>query len=149
MNKLNRIIIIIILLTSVTVLKLRYNTVNRVIDGDTYIINNTKVRLFGVDAPELKQEFGLEAKEFVEHLILHKRVLVVLKSKDRYNRQVAEIYINGSNLAYILLENGMVWNYYQFSKSNLMESKQQFAKYNKIGLWKYDAINPKEFRRKH
>jgi len=63
-------------------------TVNRVIDGDTLyvlvITNTIKVRLADVDAPEKKQEYGQEAKKFVENLALNKDVFIDGSVKPRH-----------------------------------------------------------------
>jgi len=46
-----------------------------IIDGDTMIIDNLKVRIQGIDSPELSQKFGKEAKIVVpEPIVLSKTV---------------------------------------------------------------------------
>ena len=53
----------------------------KVIDGDTIIVldgaKKRKVRLVGIDAPELKQNFGLKSKQELSGLIDRKRVKIL------------------------------------------------------------------------
>ena len=83
----------------------------RIVDGDSIVINNQKIRLWGIDAPEMKQicknEFkknyncGIESKKSLERAILEKlpkpknlnvkyepnnEVWCITKGKDRYKR---------------------------------------------------------------
>ena len=82
-------------------------TVIRIVDADTYqVLSNAKVftvRLANVDAPELQQQFGTEAKEYVSELVYGKQVLLEILKKDKYNRTVASIRIHGMALDSILI----------------------------------------------
>ena len=83
-----------------------FEGIPRVIDGDSLEINNNKIRLFGIDAPEKKQickkpyliisflislgfqkkyECGLLATNQLKKLINNKTVKCITESKDRYN----------------------------------------------------------------
>ena len=44
-----------------------------------------------IDAPEKKQDYGIKSKNFLENLLLNKRVFVVTDKDDRYGRQLADI----------------------------------------------------------
>ena len=47
----------------------------RVIDGDTFIIEGgERVRMIGIDAPELKDLYGVESKNQLKALIQNKHV---------------------------------------------------------------------------
>lgn len=61
------------------------DTVLKCYDGDTCTIltdNKEKfnLRLWGIDAPELKQNYGKEAKEFLNNLVKDKTVTIELKN---------------------------------------------------------------------
>ena len=71
--------------------------VTKVIDGDTIYIEEEgvqkKIRLSYIDAPELDQLHGIDSKEFLKSIILNKNVTISSKKKDRYKRELSEIYL--------------------------------------------------------
>ena len=74
----------------------------------TQKINNKKekIRMFGIDAPETKQEWGLEAKEVLNSLIAGKEVLLEIKERDKYDRILAVVYLNKININLKMIETG-------------------------------------------
>jgi micrococcal nuclease len=68
-----------------------------VTDGDTIKVMRKgkaqKVRLFGVDCPESKQDFGTRAKWFTSGLCYGQEVRVEPMAKDRYKRYVAWVIL--------------------------------------------------------
>lgn len=54
----------------------------RVIDGDTLDIlsirGQERVRIYGIDAPELKQEFGSKSKAYLQQLVLNQNLTIFL-----------------------------------------------------------------------
>ena len=79
----------------------------KVIDGDTIVVNNEKIRFFGIDAPEMKQTCfkdgknyfcGLSAKKALVKRIGKKIPKCISKGKDIYKRTLAECYIDGKSL---------------------------------------------------
>lgn len=128
-----------------------YAVVTKVSDGDTLhlrdINNKTyKVRLQGIDAPELRQEFGKEAKEYLSSLIKDKEVKAIIEDKDKYNRYVATIYLNKMDINRALVSNGYAHAYKEYSTKYIQDENN--AKSKKIGLWKNDKIIlPSEFRK--
>lgn len=83
-----------------------------VIDGDTVMAVNQrgkhlKLRIKGVDCPELGQRMSFEAKEFVESLVLGKWVSVKFYGKDKYKRHLARVSVGGKDLSKELLRNGL------------------------------------------
>jgi len=68
-----------------------------VIDGDTFKTLN-RIRLEGVDAPELNQTGGNEAKQKLESLILDKDITYEEKARDDYARIVAQVWVNSLNI---------------------------------------------------
>lgn len=125
----------------------------RVIDGDTYdvLINNSivRVRMYGVDCPEKKQEYGLNAKAFSEKHLLNRDVKVIIISKDLYNRSISKIYLGGTYFNKLLIDSGYAWHYSKYSKDKDLAISMSIAKANKIGLWSKDGyIEPEIFRKK-
>jgi|LGVF01.1.fsa_nt_gb endonuclease YncB( thermonuclease family) len=84
-------------------------------DGDTITVlhNNRgeKVRLYGIDTPEKRQDFGNKAKQFTSNMVFGKHVEVESVTKDRYGRTVGLIYINGQCLNEELIRTGFAWVY--------------------------------------
>jgi micrococcal nuclease len=82
----------------------------KVVDGDTIWVEGVgKVRLVGVNTPEKKEKGYSEAKNFVEEKCLLKTVYLDIdnaKNKDKYNRTLAIVYVDGINLNKELLEKG-------------------------------------------
>ena len=65
-----------------------------VADGDTVSVADEgqklhRIRIVGMDAPELAQPYGPVAKEALKTLILHKEVYVLPAGVDKYNRELA------------------------------------------------------------
>ena len=74
--------------------------VRRVIDGDTIEIVDaggirTRVRFRRIDAPELDEVGGPEAKAALEKRMLGKRVRVTPHARDRYGRLIADVVVAG------------------------------------------------------
>ncbi len=92
--------------------------VERVIDGDTAIINNDSVRLLGINSPERGEIYYEEAKYFLEGLILNKSVRLEF-GKDRYDkyyRKLAYIFIDNKNVNLELVEKGFANFYFPSGK---------------------------------
>ena len=82
--------------------------VERVIDGDTIVINGTSVRLLGVNSPEQGEVGYAEGKEFLEMIILNKTVeLRFGKEKyDKYDRKLAYIFYEEKNVNLEIVNEG-------------------------------------------
>lgn len=129
--------------------------VSKVIDGDTIEllakenpynhITKLKIRLYGIDAPELKQAYGKEAKEYLSALILKQEVSLIIENKDKYDRFVGTIFLKGQDINKEMVKNGYAHAYESFSKKYLAE--QADAKKFKLGLWQDERVmSPSEFR---
>ena len=90
----------------------------RVIDGDTITVadenqNLHRIRIVGMDAPELAQPYGRAAKAALSELVLHKEVHVVPAGVDKYDRELAELRYDTSfgqlDVAETMISNGQVF----------------------------------------
>lgn len=112
-------------------------------DGDTITVQRQrgggaeKVRLARIDAPELKQKAGTDARDFASGLCLDQVVEVSVKEKDKYGRLVANITLpDGRNLNEWLVLEGLAWWYRAYAKSDrTLELFEEHARRNRIGLW--------------
>jgi len=124
----------------------------KVYDGDTYSLctpdGNIMIRLSFIDAPELKQTFGQQSKEFLSELIEYKSVNVITSKKDKYNRYLGITYRDSTNVNYTMIEKGMAWWYQEFSPNDTsLKRLQQDAQKNKKGLWsETQPLQPWVFR---
>ena len=68
----------------------------RVSDGDTLLLQSgsqrIKVRMYGIDAPELKQSYGENSKSYLEKRILNKNIDVKVINEDKYGRKVGKVF---------------------------------------------------------
>ena len=96
----------------------------KVSDGDTFIIG-TRIRLCGIDAPERGDTAWKNAKQFLTNKIKGESVTCKIvghgtpcdgRSKQKnWNRYVAQCFIDGEDIAKILVDNGHAVDYPEFS----------------------------------
>lgn len=117
-------------------------------DGDTFTIlgdGNTqvKIRLYGIDCPEKKQDFGTVARQFTADKIFGKVVTIEEKDKDRYGRTVAVVHLSdGTILNEELLKAGLAWHYTAYDDNPHWSQLEATARQNHIGLWQMDEPTP-------
>ena len=111
----------------------------RVIDGDTFIIEGgERVRMIGIDAPELKDLYGVESKNHLKALIQNKHVKlikgVVTANKDYFKRLLRYVYIDSTDINLKMIEDGFASVYlkYPFSKSSEYKTIFDYIKTNKL-----------------
>ncbi|MEM0325182.1 MAG: thermonuclease family protein [Candidatus Aenigmatarchaeota archaeon] len=114
-----------------------------VIDGDTFVDKNgERVRLIGINTPEIGERCYEEAKARLKELIEKKYVKLVydVKRKDRYNRTLAYVFVNDLNVNLIMIKEGYAVVYPDRLNTRFLNefySAEKYAKENKIGcLWK-------------
>ena len=127
----------------------------RVQDGDTLTVKTKrdklyKVRLANIDAPEISQPFGKQARRRVKDLVLKKTIRVDYIFKDKYGRLIGELILpEGKLLNEEMLKAGLAWHYrVKHPQSTFLEKLEYKAWQKKLGLWVQDKpIPPWEFRR--
>lgn len=127
----------------------RVENVIDVIDGDTIIVGkNEKVRLLGVDTPELHhpqkpvQCYAKEAKDFVISRVMGKTVKLTFEGirKDSYGRTLAWVWY-GDNFRHLLnrdiIANGYGFSYrkYPTSRTDEFNKLEAMARETQKGLW--------------
>lgn len=128
----------------------------RVIDGDTIALGELRIRLQGIDAPELEQECinkksmkvykcGEVAKEYLINLIDTQEVACTDEGLDKYRRQLSYCYVGDINLNREMVKTG---NALAYSKYDLLFIKEEVqARWNKVGIWGSEFEKPEAFRR--
>jgi len=76
------------------------------VDGDTLRIGTDLIRLRGIDTLELDEPGGQAAKLRLEELLRNGLVRVVPRGRDVHDRLVADVFVNGQNVAEILRSEG-------------------------------------------
>lgn len=121
--------------------------VTKVTDGDTVVVNidgkEKSVRLIGIDAPELKEDLGIEAKNKLKELIENKEVFLEndesQEDQDIYGRILRYIFINNELVNQKMIEDGWAKEYtYKKAYKNQQEFKtaETQAKEKNLGIWK-------------
>ena len=158
--------IIIILILTTNLLAEEIIGISKVIDGDTVQINNFKIRLEGIDAPEMRQkckkEFlkisstigfifykdyncGEVSKKKLKDKIKESEIKCISSSKDRYKRHIATCFKGQTNLNQWMVRNGYAIAYRRYNKKYIPD--EDFAKENKLGLWKGKFMDPEKWRK--
>ena len=98
-------LVFIVLLVSPILIHAWEGKVVGVHDGDTISVMRdgeaVKVRLAGVDCPEIGQPYGKRAKRFVSDLAFGKEVQVRAETKDKYGRIVGWVTLPDGTLDYV------------------------------------------------
>ena len=124
-----------------------------VTDGDSLSISGIRVRLFGIDAPELNQNCydngsavacGEMSKIRLESLIGDSEVTCQRKSTDPYGRMVAICQISGVDLGRAMVESGWATAFRKYSEDYVPAELQ--ARAAKSGLWQWHFQTPDDYR---
>ena len=116
--------------------------VTRIIDGDTFETETgDKVRLIGINAPEISDIFGQEAKQHLANLIDQKTVELqpdnISNDRDRYSRLLRYVIFEGTDMNKQMLLDGFATAYlkYHFGKEEEYRQAQLAATKNNSGMW--------------
>ena len=131
-------------------------SIAEVLDGDTLVVAGKRVRLFGIDAPELDQlcirdgrtwPCGREAKEALQAIVQRERVdCYVQEINDRYGRVIAHCKVGSGDIAAQMVSRGMATAYRHFSDQYVGE--EETARREHRGLWAGRFERPEDWRRR-
>jgi micrococcal nuclease len=125
-------------------------------DGDTLTarcetpagLENIKVRLAEIDAPEKGQAFGSRSKQHLADLCFQKQASVTPRTKDRYQRTVATVECEGKDAGTEQVRAGMAWVFDRYVTDRSLYAVQDDARSAKRGLWAdANPVPPWEWRR--
>jgi len=126
----------------------------KIVDGDTVHIGKYKIRLHGIDAPELNQncfykkniwKCGKESKDFLINIIDNNEITCKIIDKDRYKRHIGICFKDNINLNKKIVLEGWAIAYRYYSKDYIID--EEIAKINKSGIWKGSFEEPYLFRK--
>jgi len=109
-------------------------------DGDTVTVRWTdgttrRIRLEGVDAPELAQAHGRVAHRFLNQLLEGRSVFVIAKETDVHGRLVARVSTATTDSSVALIEAGHAWHFTRFSSDAELAAAERAARAARRGLW--------------
>lgn len=140
--------------TTISSSKFIIGKIVKVSDGDTVTLedNNGKkrrVRLNGIDCPEIGQEYGTEAAKYVKNIALNKYVNVEIIGKDQYDRILGVLHVDGVNVNEALLKNGLAW-VYKYNEDERYNSLLSEARALKMNIWSNPkSIDPYTWRKQN
>lgn len=127
-------------------------------DGDTATVLDAekrqyKFRFNGIDAPELKMDFGQKSKQNLSDMIFGKEVTVIFSKVDKYGRYVGNIFIDGKDVNLEQIKVGLAWHYKKYAGEQTEKDRLAYsdaetkAKEAKLGLWaQLNPTPPWEYR---
>lgn len=128
-------------------------------DGDSIVVHavikktpkNIIVRLYGIDAPELSQDYGKQAKVYMVRLALHKHAVVQPIARDVYGRLVSVVRVDDRVLNEEMLSAGDAWWYQHYAPDEgHYRDLEHDARGHHRGLWADKNPEPPwQYRREH
>lgn len=124
----------------------------RVADGDSLVLDGERIRLQGIDAPELTQTCtrvgadypcGREAREALARLVAGRSVSCESRQRDRYERVLATCVAGGVEVNRAMVEAGWAVAYGDYSEA------EAAAREARRGLWAGAFERPQDWRRIH
>lgn len=125
----------------------------RVVDGDSLSVAGVSVRLFGIDAPELKQSCtrdgapwacGEQAKAELQSLVEGKEVRCDRQTTDTFGRAVSICYADGEDIGMVMVQYGWAVAFTRYSPK--YEGQQAQAKTARLGIWGSEFELPQNYR---
>lgn len=152
-----RLILLLILLWGSAVQARSFQgVVTHVSDGDTLWVRPAsggeprKLRLQGIDAPEICQAFGPQSRDALASRLLHQPVVVSTRARDTYGRLLGRISRDGEDMGAWMVSRGYAWSYHYRRNPGPYAAQQWQAQMQRRGLWAGGgAMEPREFRKRH
>jgi micrococcal nuclease len=108
-----------------------------VIDGDTIDIRGTRIRLAGIDAPEMDHPYGRNAKWTLVKLCKGQEIRAVYDGEHSHDRTVATCYLpDGRDLSAEMVKAGMAIDWPKFSRGKYSGLESEGIRRK---LWRCDA----------
>jgi endonuclease YncB( thermonuclease family) len=131
-------------------------TVVRVTDGDSLWLEPSapgaavELRLQDIDAPEICQPWGPEAKRALQDLVLNKAVSVRASGRDTHGRTLGTLFLDTLNVNRTLVQEGHAWsNRYKFDRGPYVADERMAKALSRGFNTDASAVMPRDFRRDH
>jgi len=133
-----------------------FGKVSFVSDGDTLWVlpeavrKPRKLRIDGIDAPEICQSGGADARDVLAAYVLNRRVEVTVWRYDDYGRGLARLVLDKKDLGAQMVSTGHAWSYRWGSSLGPYSSQEVFARQARLGLFaSHKPELPRDFRKRH
>ena len=134
--------------------------VSWVMDGDTVLFlpegarEAVRLRLLGIDAPELCQPGGEAARDALIARVLHRTVRVQVVGQDSYGRQLGHLWLDTQDkqdVAADMVRSGWAWAYQHRTGRGPYAALQRQAERERVGVFaaRETAMSPAVFRQFH
>ena len=130
--------------------------VTHVSDGDSVWVQPLaggryrKLRLVGLDAPEICQLGGTQARDALTQRVLKQRVTVTESARDTYGRGLAKLEHQGQDVGGWLVAEGQAWSSRWHSSLGPYQAQEARARAQRRGLFaQANAELPRTFRQRH
>lgn len=137
----------------------------KVFDGDTIKVTGLdlifKIRLAGIDSPEIgyrgeeSQPFSKKAKQHLKDLLDNRKVSIKSYGIGSYNRQLAEVFVDGKNINIEMIKAGLA-EVYKGRRSADLDSQvylkaEAQARNSGKGMWQQGGFykSPRQWRKEH
>lgn len=123
----------------------------RVDDGDTLWMDaenerNIRIRFQAIDAPEKGQDFGDDARRYLNSFVCGRTIRVEVDKADQYGRVVGRVWVETPSgtldVEEAMLRKGLAWHYRKFNDESRLADAQREAKKKKTGLWSQENPVP-------
>jgi len=119
-------------------------------DGDSLRMGDQRVRILGIDAPELDQtctnakgeiwQCGRQSKARMSQLLRAGNVQCHSENWDKYGRALAVCEVNGEDIGAIMVLEGLAVSYHDYPH------EEALAHAGNLGMWQGDFIAPRAWR---
>jgi len=131
-------------------------TVVRVTDGDSLWLEPAppgvpvQLRLQDIDAPEICQPWGAQAKRALQDLVLNKAVSVRVSGRDTHGRTLGTLYLDSLNVNKSLVQDGHAWSSrYKYDRGPYVAEERMAKALSRGFNTEAGAVMPRDFRRIH
>ena len=130
--------------------------VTRVSDGDTVWVQPLsggryrKLRLDGLDAPEICQRGGTQSRDALAQRVLKQNVTVTEGQRDTYGRGLAKLEHRGKDVGGWLVGEGQAWSSRWRGSLGPYQAQEALARVQRRGVFaQANAELPRTFRQRH
>jgi micrococcal nuclease len=125
-------------------------------DGDSITIlvdtpdgkRQAKVRLDGIDAPELGQPFSRVSRAALAEMVFERECAVESRGADKYGRTIGRVAVDGADVNAAMLDSELVWHFKKYDSRPEMAAREDAARAAGIGLWEGpDPTPPWDWRK--